>query len=242
MLIAVARVILVTLLIIIICIIGSVYCLFSPRNPCHVYKFSYLFSQLSLLFGLKLELRTPRNIILPKNCIYISNHQNSYDMITASYAVQPRTVTVGKKSLLWIPLFGWLYWLSGNILIERNNIIGTRSTLIKIAKYIKKRNISVWIFPEGTRNHGCGLLPFKIGAFYTAIIANVPIVPICVSNTSNKIRLSRWINGLVIIEILPPVMVQEYRLKQVRILAKFCQDMMRTKLDELNAEVAIRES
>jgi 1-acyl-sn-glycerol-3-phosphate acyltransferase len=31
------------------------------------------------------------------NAIYIANHQNNYDMVTASNIVQPPTVTVGKK-------------------------------------------------------------------------------------------------------------------------------------------------
>ncbi|STV06557.1 1-acyl-sn-glycerol-3-phosphate acyltransferase [Klebsiella pneumoniae subsp. pneumoniae] len=32
--------------------------------------------------------------------------RNNYDMVTASNIVQAPTVTVGKKSLLWIPFFG----------------------------------------------------------------------------------------------------------------------------------------
>jgi 1-acyl-sn-glycerol-3-phosphate acyltransferase len=52
------------------------------------------------VFGLKVELRKRESY---GNAIYIANHQNNYDMVTASNIVQPPTVTVGKKSLLWIP-------------------------------------------------------------------------------------------------------------------------------------------
>ncbi|MCR3755616.1 MAG: 1-acylglycerol-3-phosphate O-acyltransferase [Sodalis sp. Psp] len=239
---AIVRTILVVLLSIFICIFGIVYCLFSPRNPRHVATFSRWFSYMSLLFGIQVEVRCPESVMLPRNCIYIANHQNNYDMVTAAYVVQPRTVTVGKKSLMRIPLFGLLYWLAGNLLIDRDNSARAYSTLIRIAQNIKRRNISIWMFPEGTRSRGRGLLPFKTGAFYTAIAANVPIVPICISNTSNKIKLNRWSNGLVIIEILQPIDTAGYSWEQVRGLTKHCWDLMKDKLDKLNSEVARRES
>jgi hypothetical protein len=101
--------------------LGCIYCLFSPRNPKHVATFGHLFGRLSPVFGLKVELRKPADAESYGNAIYIANHQNNYDMVTASNIVQPPTVTVGKKSLLWIPFFGQLYWLTGNLLIDRNN-------------------------------------------------------------------------------------------------------------------------
>ena len=65
------------------------------------------------------------------------------------------------------------------------------------------------MFPEGTRSRGRGLLPFKTGAFHAAIAAGVQLFP-CVSNTSNKINLNRLNNGLVIVEMLPPVDTSKY--------------------------------
>ncbi|CUX96483.1 1-acylglycerol-3-phosphate O-acyltransferase [Candidatus Doolittlea endobia] len=239
---AIIRTILVMLLSMLICVLGLIYCLFSPRDPRHVADFGRWFGRMSPLFGIRVECRHPENVTLPQNCIYIANHQNNYDMVTTANVVQPRTVTVGKKSLLWIPLFGPLYWLTGNLLIDRNNSTRAHNMLTEIVKSIKKRNISIWIFPEGTRSRGRGLLPFKTGAFYTAIAAGIPIVPICTSNTSNKIKLNRWSNGLVIIEILPPLETSGYSREQARALSKHCRDVMKDKLDELNAEVARRES
>lgn len=239
---AIVRTILVVLLSVIICVFGLMYCLFSPRDPCHVATFGRWFGRMSPLFGIRVEVRHPEDLTLPQNCIYIANHQNNYDMVTVAYVVQPRTVTVGKKNLLWIPLFGPLYWLTGNLLIDRDNSARAHSTLTEIVQSIKKRNISIWMFPEGTRSRGRGLLPFKTGAFYTAIAAEVPIVPICVSNTSNKIKLNRWSNGLVIIEILPPVETAGYSREQVRALTWHCREVMKSKLDDLNAEVTRREA
>ncbi|MCD1127558.1 1-acylglycerol-3-phosphate O-acyltransferase [Jinshanibacter sp. LJY008] len=227
---------------ILVCLGGSLYCLFSPRNPRHSYTFGRLFGRLAPVFGLTVETRINPVIKADGNCIYIANHQNNYDMVTAAAAVQPRTVTVGKKSLLWIPFFGPFYWLTGNILIDRNNKTKSRGTIYQIIDQMKKRDISVWMFPEGTRSRGRGLLPFKTGAFHAAIAAGVQIVPICVSTTSGKIKLNRWNNGHVIVEMMSPIDTSSYDKDQVRELAQHCHDIMTEKLAQLDQEVAEREA
>jgi len=223
-------------------VLGSIWCLFSPRNPRHVATFGHMFGRLSTVFGLKVELRKPQDAENYGNAIYIANHQNNYDMVTASKIVQPPTVTVGKKSLVWIPFFGQLYWLTGNLLIDRNNRSKAHGTIAEVVEQFRRRKISIWMFPEGTRSRGRGLMPFKTGAFHAAIAAGVPIIPVCVSNTHGKIKLNRWNNGLVIVEMLPPVDTQGWGKEQVRELAAHCRQLMEAKIAELDKEVAEREA
>ena len=236
------RAIIVVIYCIVVCILGSIYCLFSPRNPKHVATFGHLFGKLAPVFGLKVEKRLPEGYEQFGNAIYIGNHQNNYDMVTASNIVLPPTVTVGKKSLVWLPFFGPLYWLTGNLLIDRNNRAKAHGTIAEVVNAFKKGKISFWMFPEGTRSRGRGLLPFKTGAFHAAIAAGVPIIPVCVSNTSNKINLNRLDNGLVIVEMLPPVDTSAWGKDKVRELAAHCRDLMVAKIDELDQEVARREA
>jgi 1-acyl-sn-glycerol-3-phosphate acyltransferase len=236
------RAIIVVIYCILVCIFGCVYCLFSPRNPKHVATFGHLFSRLAPVFGLKVERRLPEGYENFGNAIYIGNHQNNYDMVTAASIVIPPTVTVGKKSLLWVPFFGLLYWLTGNLLIDRNNRSKAHTTIAEVVNAFQKRKISFWMFPEGTRSRGRGLLPFKTGAFHAAIAAGVPIIPVCVSNTSNKINLNRINNGLVIVEMLPPIDTSGYGKDQVRELATHCREIMKAKIAELDLEVAERET
>ncbi len=63
---------------------------------------------------------------------------------------------------------------------------------------LQHKDTSIWVFPEGTRNLGKGLLPFKKGAFHMAIAAGVPIVQVCVSNYVTHMRLNRWNSGDVL--------------------------------------------
>lgn len=238
---AIVRFIIVVIYSILVCLFGCIYCLFSPRNPRHVATFGHMFGRLAPVFGLRVEQRLPEGHASFGNAIYIANHQNNYDMVTASNIVQPPTVTVGKKSLVWIPFFGLLYWLTGNLLIDRNNRAKAHNTISQVVTAFQKRKVSFWMFPEGTRSRGRGLLPFKTGAFHAAVAAGVPIIPVCVSNTHGKIKLNRWSNGLVIVEMLPPVDTSAYGKDQVRALATHCRELMANRIAELDAEVARRE-
>ncbi|AMG31010.1 1-acyl-sn-glycerol-3-phosphate acyltransferase [Grimontia hollisae] len=231
------RLLAVALFAIVMFVFGCGYCLFSPRNPKHVYTFGRLFGKLSSLFGIKLHLRQSEASKAVGTCVYIANHQSNWDLVTVSNAVRPRAVTVGKKSLAYIPIFGTLYWLTGNILIDRNNRSKAVGTIGQVVDQIKDNDVSVWLFPEGTRSRGRGLLPFKTGAFHAAVGAGVPIVPIVCSST-NHLSASRGDNGHIIVEVMDPISIEGYSKENVRELAQKCHDIMAAKLAELDAEVA----
>lgn len=231
------RIIIVALCCILICVIGTIYSLIRFKNPSNVGVIARWFGRLYPLFGLKVEHRFPKEAHNIGPCIYIGNHQNNYDMVTISYMVMPRTVSVGKKSLIWIPFFGILYWASGNIFLDRDNRTKAHSTMAQLAERINKEKLSIWMFPEGTRSRGRGLLPFKTGAFHTAIAAGVPIVPVVCSSTQDKIDLNRWNNGKVICEMLTPVETTGYTKDNVRELLEHCQALMQQRIDALDNEI-----
>ncbi|MBU2931363.1 1-acylglycerol-3-phosphate O-acyltransferase [Vibrio cyclitrophicus] len=235
---AVHRIILATVFIIITTLFAFVYCLFSPKNPKHVYVFCRWFNQLQKIVGVKLVQRGLDNAPTSEKSVYISNHQSILDFVTDPGMLRPRTVSLGKRDLLYVPFFGLLYWITGNILINREDKSKARDTIKQVAEAIHHRDLSVWVYPEGTRSKGRGLLPFKTGAFRMAIEAGVPITPMCTSTTHNKIDLNRVNNGIVITEMLEPIDVSGYKLSDARELANRCHALMAEKIAELDAEVA----
>lgn len=196
---------------------------------------SKVFGKIYLLLGLKLEVRIPESIKGINPAVYLCNHQNSLDMFTVANAVQPYTVSVGKKSLKWIPFFGQMYWLTGNILIDRKNTSKALNTIDVTVKKMQEKQLSIWMFPEGTRSYGRGILPFKTGAFRTAMQAKAPIIPIVASNLNN-IDLNRWDNGKLIIEFLEPIDTTQYKKEELRRLANESRELMCAKFAELNEE------
>jgi 1-acyl-sn-glycerol-3-phosphate acyltransferase len=196
-----------------------------------------LFSKMSRLVGLKVTIRIPESAKDNGSVVYIANHQNNYDMVTTTGAVQPGSVTIGKKSLVLIPFFGIIYWLTGNILIDREDKNKSKNTITDVVDQMRAKNLAVWIFPEGTRSRGRGLMPFKMGAFHTALQAGVNIVPTVVSNTHQQVKLNRWDNGEVIVEMLPPIDITQYKKREIRRLMNDSHEIMLAKYKQLNQEV-----
>jgi 1-acyl-sn-glycerol-3-phosphate acyltransferase len=236
-LLAIIRLLCLAIALIIISVSISLYCIVRPFRRNNVYYASQLMGKVSWILGLKIEIRVPDTVKNKGPFVYICNHQNSYDIFTVSAAVQPATVSIGKKSLKWIPFFGQMYWLTGNILIDRKNSNKAMNTIALTAKKIKEKQLSVWLFPEGTRSNGRGLLPFKMGAFRTAIQAQVPIVPVCASNLHNKVKLNRWDNGKMIIEFLDPIDINDLKKENIRAITNEIHDLMANKITELNNEL-----
>lgn len=223
-------------------IVGStlllLFCIFRPFHRNNTTFAAHCYGSMHRLLGVKLEIRVPDEVKQGGPFVYIANHQNSYDIFTLSRAMPQSTVSVGKKSLKWIPFFGQMYWLAGNILIDRKNKGRAHGTIEQAASAIRERKLSILLFPEGTRSYGRGLLPFKTGAFRTAMQAGVDVVPICVSNLHGRIKLNRWDNGTVIIEMLNPVKISDYSSDSIRALTAHCHQLMQSKIGELDHELA----
>ncbi|MGB0899444.1 MAG: 1-acylglycerol-3-phosphate O-acyltransferase [Psychrobium sp.] len=233
--IAVLRVIFLLPLIILACIGGIFICLLRPFHRNNTYLMAQMLSKFAPLFGIKLIVRIPKDLTNSSKVI-IANHQNNFDVVTICAGVTRGVVSLGKKSLIWVPFFGQLYWLSGNILIDRKNKTKAAGTIAQTAEKMLEGGLSVWIFPEGTRSRGRGLLPFKTGAFHTAIQAKVDVIPVVMSSSEN-ISLNRWNNGSLIIESLPAMPVAQMSKENVRELSKTAHSNMQQKLNELDNEV-----
>lgn len=105
------------------------------------------------------------------------------DLLLLGHVIPPNTVITAKKEVAKIPFLGWVFVAGGNLLIDRKNRSSAIEAMNKVADQMAERNLSAWIFPEGTRSHQTDntLLPFKKGAFHLAKSKGFPIVPIVAS-------------------------------------------------------------
>jgi 1-acyl-sn-glycerol-3-phosphate acyltransferase len=174
----------------------------------------------------------------PGTCVVIANHQSNYDLFVFGNVVPHRTVCIAKKSLKWVPLFGQLFWLAGNVLIDRGNAHKARRAMLTTTHTLQHEDTSIWVFPEGTRNLGKGLLPFKKGAFHMAIAAGVPVVPVCVSNYVTQMQLNRWNSGDVLTRSLPPIPTIGMTPDDIPALMQACHAQMEACIEEMDRELA----
>ncbi len=224
------------LIIIVFLLINAVVlliCIVRPFHRNNVFFAGQAYSLISKLLGVKVQIVSHPSVKNDTPYVFIANHQNTYDIFTICKAAKKGVVTIGKKSLKWIPVFGQIYVLSGNIMIDRRNSSQAKATLEKAARRIKEKSLSVWVFPEGTRSNGRGLLPFKTGAFRLALQTNEPVVKVCVSNMHNKIRLNRWDNGTITVKLCAPERIDHS--KTAREWADYFHTQMQKEIAMLDA-------
>ncbi|XP_033614913.1 1-acyl-sn-glycerol-3-phosphate acyltransferase beta [Fukomys damarensis] len=99
--------------------------------------------------------------------------------------VPARCVQVAKRELLFLGPVGLIMYLAGVYFINRQRSSTAVSVMTALGEHMIRENLKVWIYPEGTRNDNRDLLPFKKGAFYLAIQAQVPIIPVVYSSFSS---------------------------------------------------------
>lgn len=210
-----------------------------PFNPDNSRLCARLYSLPALrLLRLKVKTEVKSLFTQEQACVVIANHQSNYDLYVLGRVVPPRTVSIGKKSLKWVPFFGQLYWLAGNVLIDRGNAIKAKQAMLETTETLRHRDTSIWVFPEGTRNLGKGLLPFKKGAFQMAIAAGVPIVPVCVSSYAGRLKLNSWNSGSVLIRSLPAIPTLGLTMDDIPQLMQRCQELMQQCIAQLDQQLA----
>ena len=159
--------------------VGVVWLLLAPRNRQTLYMYGRVFCRgLVRLMGWRIEVANRETLDSARPCVIVGNHQSFLDVVTFGSIFPERTVSAGKREIGRIPVFGWFYRLCGNLVIDRGDPRGARDSLEEAARTIREEGLSVWFMPEGHRNAGRELLPFKSGAFRLALAAGVPVVPI----------------------------------------------------------------
>lgn len=220
-------------------IAGIVICLSRPFNPDNSRWFGRLYSLPAIrILGLKVKVEADTALHHPRSFVIVANHQSNFDLFVLGCVVPPRTVSLGKKSLKWVPFFGWIYWLSGNVLIDRGNAIKAKQAMLTTTDTMQHKDTSIWVFAEGTRNLGKGLKPFKKGAFQMAINAGVPIIPVCSSTYKRTMNLNRWHSGDVIIRSLAPIPTTGMTVDDVPALMARIHADMAACIEAMDAEIS----
>lgn len=109
--------------------------------------------------------------------LLVCNHRSNFDPLIAAWLLRRYPMAfVMKTQILKFPIAGPFAFQSGYIPIDRENDRAALKSILRAVAEIKNDGLSIGIFPEGTRNHGEGLLPLRSGAFKIAQKAQVPIV------------------------------------------------------------------
>lgn len=185
------------------------------------------------VIGIQLHIEHGERANLVRPAVLIGNHQTGLDLALISQACTSRTVIVGKKEILRIPVFGWYFAMAGNLLIDRTDRGSAKARMDGIRNRIKREKLNLAIFPEGTRSKTGEILPFKKGAFYMAVATGCPIIPIVCSNLQKKAIWESFDlrGGHVVVSVLPPLETSHLNLSE---LAAFTEQVRALMIEEFS--------
>ncbi len=160
--------------------------------------------------GTRLVTHGEERIAAGQAYVVVANHEGNWDPV-ALLAALPQLVirAVAKEQFMDIPVLGQALRLTGNVRVERSR---TGEDVKRLKKLMAERppEVSVLFFAEGTRSRKDELLPFKMGAFVTALTDRLPVLPVAIAGSREvwppeTVRLHR---GPVAIEVGAPIPVE----------------------------------
>ena len=176
-------------------------------RPYWVYPFALFGARNWLrLSGVRVRVRGMENLDPQRSYVFIANHRSFLDTAMLFYHLRRRIGILAKKELLKVPILGVGMGFVNIMAIDRTN----RESAFRTTKAATDRlraGVSFGVFAEGTRARPGKLLPFKKGAFYMAIEAGVPIVPVAMKNTDKLMGkgTGEAKPGTIEMVLLPPV-------------------------------------
>lgn len=230
-----ARLILVGLYVLATSFLGTLLCLLRPFHPDNSRLMGRVIGHPVLkMLGIDFEIEGHDILVENRPGIFISNHQHTIDIFCCGAIIPKRTVSLGKKSLRWIPFFGQMYWLTGNVLIDRGHKRKAYGTMDKAVEAVTQKNTTIWMMPEGTRNKSnLVVAPFKKGVFYAAIKSGRPLTLICFNRYFKEIDLNKWAAGKIRMKVLAPIDTKEWKDDQVAELAEHCHQLILAEVKNL---------
>ena len=137
--------------------------------------------------GVSVTVKGMENIPKGQPVLYVGNHRSYFDILVGYTTVPGKLGFVAKKEMLRYPfLSDWMVNVNCLFLDRKNIKEGLKAILEGIEKV--KRGVSIWIFPEGTRNRSediLELLPFKEGSLKIAEKSGCPVIPVALSGTAD---------------------------------------------------------
>lgn len=144
------------------------------------------------LCGARLVVERPDLVLPDTGYVIISNHQSLLDIAMIGgilYSNFPKYVA--KKELgKGIPSISLNLRRGGNALIDRNDRRQSIRAILEMASTAQERNVSVVIFPEGTRSRDGSLGEFKPAGSEALLRAAdaLPVVPVAVDGCWRLLR------------------------------------------------------
>jgi 1-acyl-sn-glycerol-3-phosphate acyltransferase len=121
-------------------------------------------------------------------------------------ALPPKFTFLIKQQMRRVPIASFILRRLGSAFVDRGDR-GNRQRTARTLLSLASQGVALGFFPEGTFDKAPGLKPFQLGAFTAAARANLPIVPIVIYGSRQKLPSGRLLPapGPLRVRICEPV-------------------------------------
>lgn len=179
----------------------------------------YAFKMILFLTGTKTIVLGLENVPKDTPVLYVSNHRSLMD-IPLAYSTLP-TVTgfIAKIEVKKVPFLSWWMELVNCLFLDRDDMRAGMKTILSGIDNIKE-GYSMFVAPEGTRNHEEEMLPFKEGSFKMSQKTNCPVIPVAISGSDDLFENSfPWVKkAITVIEYGKPIYPNELSAEERKML------------------------
>ena len=203
-------------------------------------RVQWIFRLVLKLAGVTYEVRGLENIPADRAVLYVGNHRSYFDILVGYVTVPGLTGFVAKKEMIKIPLLrDWMRRVNC-LFLDRENIKEGLKTILEGIEKVKS-GVSIWIFPEGTRNEHedmTDLLPLHEGSMKIAQKSGCPVVPVAITGTAEifENHLPFIKPGHVCIQYGEPFYIKDLPAEERKFVGAYTRDRIIDMLKEGSRE------
>ena len=190
--------------------------------------------------GTTVTVKGLENIPEDEAVLFVGNHQSFFDIIISYSQMKTRCGYVAKDNLAHIPILSWNMRFLFCLFLNRDDLKQGLETIHRAIDYIHS-GISVFIFPEGTRNKSgdetC-LGEFHKGSFKIAQRTGCKIIPVSFNNTASifERQFPRVSREHVVVEYGKPVAYGDLTRDEQRHIDTYFRDILTEMIRKNQAE------
>lgn len=213
-------------------------------------KFAFKLAQMAIsvmgfVSGARVEVTGLENIPKDRAVLYAGNHNSYFDIILTIYRLPGLTGYISKKALLKVPLVNVWMIITRCLFLDRDDM---KSGVKMIQDAVKNINdgVSMFIFPEGTRNKTGderNMAPMKDASFKIAEKSLCPVVPVAITGTANVYEAHQpYVRSAdVTIDFGVPVYPEELDAKERKHMGSLVQGRILEMIEKRKAEDCNRD-
>jgi len=207
---------------------------FDKRRVCNNLFSSFWASLYIWLMPLcTVKIKNRQKLDMKKSYVFVSNHQSQLDILVI-YKLYFPVRWISKAAVFKLPFIGWNMLLNGDIKLKRGDKQSIQ-LMIERCEQLLEQNVSIMVFPEGTRSKSGIVQPFKPGAFILAKKMKKPIIPLVINNSKNALpKYSLIFRGRHKIElaVLDEIPYSRFENMEIDDIAKMVQKIIRSNVNE----------